>query len=234
MANAAKVLKSLGWIWRENGVELAVNLDGQTWRVFVPITNVCITFGEELAREGYYAPPRVGGYSVAGLWGDVTGAFKSIGKKAGSAISRAASSLTRTASKWASKVPVVNKMPLGMLNMSWASDELARRAFGKQYDRFVPSQIRAPNEMLHQLGNTRLSQTRRPGALVSRVTQGRSPAELGMMAAPYMQGMAPPAAMAAVRRGAAYGRAMQAVPQFSRYGGGFPSFGGGGFGGGFF
>jgi len=96
------VLNSLGWLWRQNGVELAIVLDGRELRVFVLLTRVMIEFNNELARSGYSEPPSVGDCSVGSIWGKVTRAFKKIGKKATHAISRAASSVTRTASKWGS------------------------------------------------------------------------------------------------------------------------------------
>ncbi len=100
--SAIKTLNSLGWLWRDNGVELCVNLDGQELRVFVPLGRVIVTFHQELAREGFQPQPRVGGYSVAGFFDDVVSAAKSIGKGATRAVSRAASSVTRTAARWGS------------------------------------------------------------------------------------------------------------------------------------
>jgi hypothetical protein len=103
MASPIAQLHSLGWLWRENGVELCVNLDGRELRVFVPLRHVIATFHGELAREGFTPAPRVGGHSVAGFFDDIASAAKSIGRGATRAVARASSSVVRTAAKWGSK-----------------------------------------------------------------------------------------------------------------------------------
>lgn len=100
MQAAYRTLNSLGWLWRENGVEITVVLDGRPMRVFIPLGRVVVTFNAELAREGFAEPPSVGDHSCVGFFGKIGRAFSSIGKGAARAVKRAASSVTRTAGRW--------------------------------------------------------------------------------------------------------------------------------------
>lgn len=96
------ILNSLGWLWRANGVELCIVIDGRPLQVFVPMQRVRLIFGDELAQVGYHEPPSVGDCSVGGMFDFVSRAAKSIGKATKSAIKRAASTVTRTASQFGS------------------------------------------------------------------------------------------------------------------------------------
>ena len=95
------VLKSFGWLWRSNGVELAVCLDGgQCLRVFVPLSRVKAIFDSELAAEGMRPSPSVGAPTVGSLFGNVTAAISRMGHRANFAVNRGASRLTRVASRF--------------------------------------------------------------------------------------------------------------------------------------
>lgn len=97
------VLNSLGWIWRANGVQLCVVLDGNPIEVFVPLRRVMLTFHEELAAEGFRPPPTVGDCSVGGMFDFVSKAAKSLGRAVThNAVSRAVSTVARTAAKYGS------------------------------------------------------------------------------------------------------------------------------------
>lgn len=93
-------LQGLGWIWRSNGVEIACRVDGRTMRVFVPITRVWLTFGDEMAAVGYPFPPAVGACTVAGLFGSIKRAVKRHGRKAKRAVRKATKRISRSARKW--------------------------------------------------------------------------------------------------------------------------------------
>lgn len=62
-------LKRLGWQWREDGVVIKVATSAGERSVFIPLSNVWITFDREMSAVGCPLPAAVGAhYSVGGLF----------------------------------------------------------------------------------------------------------------------------------------------------------------------
>jgi hypothetical protein len=78
-----KQLNRINWLWRENGVELTIVLDGMPLRVFIPLGQVSIAFGEEFRAVGCPLARRVGSArTVGGFFSSIKKAYKSVTRKA--------------------------------------------------------------------------------------------------------------------------------------------------------
>ncbi len=100
---AMRTIKELGWDWRDNGVLLAVAFqNGQEAEVFVPLRDVQVVFGQELAAVGCDVRGGVGASTAVGFLGSLRKAYrsvkKSVRKVVPKAIRRAASKVHRLAS----------------------------------------------------------------------------------------------------------------------------------------
>jgi len=77
-----KQLNRINWLWRENGVEITIVVDGVPLRVFVPLRQVSVVFGNEFRAVGCPLARRVGASrSVGGLFSSISKAYKSVTRK---------------------------------------------------------------------------------------------------------------------------------------------------------
>lgn len=104
-----KTLTALGWDWRENGAILSVRVDGDWFRIFLPLHTIRIEFGKRLAAVGCPLCPAVGDPpTVAGLFSGISRAFKkatrAVKKTVPKSIRRGASRLARKARGYARNI----------------------------------------------------------------------------------------------------------------------------------
>ncbi len=99
-----KTLQAVGWNWRTDGVEVCALVDGQSYRVFVPLRRVWHEFAKALAEGGTPMPPAVGGeMTVAGLFHGISCAANQqpavgwFGSKLVHSVAKAATAVTNVA-----------------------------------------------------------------------------------------------------------------------------------------
>lgn len=106
-----RTLNSLGWQWHEGGAVLWVNVDGQAYSVWVPISRIAIEFGKDLDAIGCPLPGGIGGpcgQSVGGFFSGLRRAVKRVARKVRKvvpkSIRRAARRVARRAKRAARKI----------------------------------------------------------------------------------------------------------------------------------
>jgi len=115
-------IQRLGWEWRPDGlgqglgpgVVLAVKVDGQTVRAFVPLARVWLTFDEELGAVGCVGCASVGApFTVGGLFSSITKAVSNAGKSVVKAVVPKAiqKAATRVANTAKAAVRTVSRLP---------------------------------------------------------------------------------------------------------------------------
>lgn len=95
--DAMLTLSQLGWEWHNRGVIIWVTIGGRQYSVWVPVSRLVLTFGDELAAGGAPLPTTVGAcQTVGGFFGSIKRAWRKAKKKVRKAIPK---SLKRAARK---------------------------------------------------------------------------------------------------------------------------------------
>ena len=102
--NELNALTRAGWSWHDNGALVHVTIGGREYAVFVPLADIEITFGRELASVGcpLCALAAVGGYQTVGGWWQrlkhsVKRASRAVRKAVPKSVSRAVKTVVRKA-----------------------------------------------------------------------------------------------------------------------------------------
>lgn len=120
-----RTLEAFGWSWRENGADVYVTVSGTTYRVFVPLSTIHVTFGQTLAAAGCPLEYTVGApYTVSGLFSSIKKAVKKVGRKAKRAVKKAVRRVRRTAK---STVRRMKRGTLGALRSGYRSAKALSR-----------------------------------------------------------------------------------------------------------
>lgn len=88
-----EVATGFGWRWTDAGPVITVTSGNQRVEVLVPLENVWVTFGQEMAAVGCPLPASVGDYSVGGLFSGI----KRAARKAKRTVRRGTRSVNRAA-----------------------------------------------------------------------------------------------------------------------------------------
>lgn len=89
MACVGACISDLGWTWTNDAAILRIVVDGQRYKVAVPITRVQAEVSTELAAVGCYMPRAVGAGSTVGFFGSLKKAFRKAKRAVQSAVPRA-------------------------------------------------------------------------------------------------------------------------------------------------
>lgn len=93
-----RTLEAFGWSWRENGADVYVTVSGTTYRVFVPLSTIHVSFGQAFSAAGCPLEYTVGApYTVSGLFSSIKKAVKKVGRTARKAVKKAVRRVKRTA-----------------------------------------------------------------------------------------------------------------------------------------
>jgi hypothetical protein len=99
----SNTLTAAGWSFHNDGVTLALVIDGKRRQVFVPIRNLWVEFGREFQAVG--CPLQgVGDFSSVGFWKSLTRAVKRVARKASRVVKSSVRRVSRVAARTWKKV----------------------------------------------------------------------------------------------------------------------------------